>query len=75
LFILISEEMKRVILFVVAYHAKALFSMDIVAPFQPCYMLVFLQQQRIGKGDHHVWGHHPAPKWSFREEMKTMNPK
>jgi hypothetical protein len=24
--------------------------------------------QGAGKGDHHVWGHHPAPKWSFREE-------
>ena len=22
------------------------------------------------KGDHHVWGHHPAPKWSFREESR-----
>jgi hypothetical protein len=23
---------------------------------------------KMGKGDHHVWGHHPAPKWSLREE-------
>lgn len=24
------------------------------------------------KGDHPVWGHHPAPKWSLREEKKTI---
>jgi elongation factor P len=24
------------------------------------------------KGDHHVWGHHPASKWSFREENHPL---
>jgi hypothetical protein len=29
----------------------------------------------IFKGDHHVWVHHPAPKWSFREEKHEMQTK
>ena len=26
----------------------------------------------IFRGDYHVLGHHPAPKWSFREEMNMF---
>jgi hypothetical protein len=30
-------------------------------------------REPLWKGDHHVWGHHPAPKWSLREEKSHMS--
>jgi hypothetical protein len=38
--------------------------------FQSCYNIC--HWRGIFIGDHHVWGHHPAPKWSFREEENRL---